>query len=282
VAFFTLGILTSISEISVAFNSVIEGVPQISAGNLAGASVVIFFLIIPLLALGARSIDLNHSIRWSMLVLTLCVIAAPSLVALDGIVLPTEGILLILLYCMLIMRIRSKQATSRVADHPMTDIRSELIAGKHATLRDALAIFGGAVLIFFAGNMLVDESVYFSGLLNVPASLAGLLILSIGTNTPELILAFRSILSKHTEIAFGDYLGSAAANTLIFGFLPIANGAFTLNTSEFAASFFVLTFGLSLFALFARTKNTLSRRESVVLLALYTCFLVAQIGTIFR
>ena len=37
VGFFILGFLTSIGEISVATNSLIDGVPQVSIGNLVGA-----------------------------------------------------------------------------------------------------------------------------------------------------------------------------------------------------------------------------------------------------
>lgn len=280
VAFFVLGIMTSISEMSVAVNSSIEGVPSVSAGNLVGASVVIFFLIIPLLAISSGSIDLNHTIRWSTLLLALCVVAAPAVVALDGMIQRKEGILLLLLYGTLIYYIRKKQPLEQTVEDTVHDMRRELIHTKNTTLIDILYICGGAVLIFLAGNMLVDESIYFTSLLGVPASLAGLLVLSIGTNTPELILAMRSVLSHHTEIAFGDYLGSAAANTVLFGFLPLVNGPFLLDAKEFAASFFILTFGLCLFALFARTKNSLSRGEGSVLLVLYVCFFAIQIGMI--
>ncbi|MDD5623698.1 MAG: hypothetical protein PHI23_03240 [Candidatus Peribacteraceae bacterium] len=281
VAFFTLGILTSISEISVAFNATLEGVPSVSAGNLVGASIVIFFLIIPLLAICARSIDLDHTIRWSTLLVALCVIAVPSLVALDGVVQRKEGVLLLLLYCALIIRISRKRPLEEMIGGPVTDVHKELISSKYATLRDSLSIGGGAILIFLAGNMLVDESVFFTSLWGVPASLAGLLVLSIGTNTPELILAIRSALSRHTDIAFGDYLGSTAANTVLFSLLPFANGPFTLDIAEFTASFFILTIGLAVFALFARSKNSLSRGEGAALLLFYICFLIAQIGVSF-
>lgn len=280
VAFFVLGIMTSISEISVAFNATIEDVPSVSAGNLIGASVVIFFLIIPLLAICASSINLDHAIPWKTLVLALCVVAAPAFAALDGVILGWEGIVLLMFYAVLMLHIRKKQSVEQAIETTATDVRRVLAQGKHAVLFDALAILGGAVLIFAAGRVLVDESVYFSALLGVPASLAGLLVLSIGTNTPELILAVRSVLSRHTDIAFGDYLGSAAANTLIFGFLPLMNGQFTLDTAEFITGFVVLTFGLMLFALFARTKNSLSRGEGIVLLLLYMCFVAVQIGTV--
>ncbi|HAI98077.1 TPA: hypothetical protein DCL30_00850 [Candidatus Peribacteria bacterium] len=277
VAFFVLGILTSISEISVAVNALFEGVPPVSAGNLIGASIVIFCLIIPLLALLAGKIDLDHTITWGNLVVALCVIAAPTLVALDGDVLPEEGLLLVLLYIALIYYIHKKRPFDETVGNTMSDVRKELIQTRRATAVDFGYIIGGAFLIFLAGNILVDESIFFTNLLSVPASLAGLLVLAIGTNTPELIIAVRSALGRRPDIAFGDYLGSAAANSLIFGFLPLFNGPFLLDTGAFAISFLVLALGLSLFAIFARTKNELSRGEGVILLSLYVSFLSFQI-----
>ncbi|MDD5041894.1 MAG: hypothetical protein PHX87_05890 [Candidatus Peribacteraceae bacterium] len=282
VAFFVLGILTSIGEISVAVNSTIEGVPPVSAGNLMGASIVIFFLIIPLLAICARSIDLGQTIRWSTLLFALCVVAAPSLATWDGVVLREEGLSLLLLYGILIIGIRRKQrAVEQIMEDISTHVHRKLLSRKRATLYDSLCIVGGAVFIFVAGKMLVNESIYFTSLWGVPVSLAGLLVLSIGTNIPELILAVRSALSRHTDIAFGDYLGSAAANTMIFGLLPLVNGPFMLDRTEFVGSFFILIIGLTIFALFARTKNALSRSEGIALITLYGGFLLVQIASIF-
>lgn len=280
VAFFVLGFLTSISELSVAMNASLESVPSVSAGNLVGASIVIFLLIIPLLALFAGKVDLDHTVIWSNLGIALCVIAIPALIALDGVVMRREGFLLLLLYIALIYRLRKKRPFEETVESAVTEVEEELIHSRHATARDILNICGGALLIFFAGNVLVDESVFFTDLANVPASMAGLLVLSIGTNTPELIIAIRSVLSRHTDIAFGDYLGSAAANSVIFGMLPLINGRFFLDQSEFVVSFLVLSVGLTLFFVFARTKNELSRNEGAVMLALYCCFLAFQIYTI--
>jgi len=47
------------------------------------------------------------------------------------------------------------------------------------------------------------------------------LFLSVGTNLLELSITITSIWKKHKEVAFGDYLGSAAANTFLFGVLTL-------------------------------------------------------------
>lgn len=281
VAFFVLGILTSISEISVAVNASFTGVPQISVGNLVGASFVIILLIIPLLAVAGNGIDLKHTISRRNIILTLAVIILPALLALDGNITRGEGILAILVYASLVYGIYRQQDAEREIKE-VEEIPSGLLEKKHATLTDVLKIAGGGAAIFIAGHFLVDQASYFALLLGVPASLMGLLLLSVGTNVPELVVAARSILKQHKDIAFGDYLGSAAANTLIFGFVAIVNGTFFLEPSEFFETAFLMFFGIVALYFFSRSQNKISRREGVALILFYVWFLTTQIINVFR
>ncbi len=84
IAFFVLGFLTSISEISVATSSTLEGVPQVSAGNLVGASFVILFLVIPLLAVAGKGVTLKHALSRRNLGIALGLVLLPSLLVIDG------------------------------------------------------------------------------------------------------------------------------------------------------------------------------------------------------
>lgn len=283
VAFFVLGFFTSISEISVAVNATIEGVPEIAAGNLVGASIVIFLLIIPLLAIVGKRIDLDHAISRRNLGLTLFIVTVPALCAMDGTVGRREGVMLLLLYATLIYRLRKRNTLEETIEETVEDVRKELLRTRRTTALDLLHIAGAAFLIFVAGNVLVDESVFFTDLIGVPHSIAGLLILSIGTNIPELMIAIRSALSGRMDIAFGDYLGSAVANVPLLGLVTLAHGTFSLHAGEFIISFGTLAIGLSLFFLFARSKNDINRREGSILLLCYLLFLVLQItGTALR
>ncbi|MDD5751144.1 MAG: hypothetical protein PHS73_01325 [Candidatus Peribacteraceae bacterium] len=282
VAFFVLGFLTSIGEISVAANATIGNVPQVSAGNLMGASLVIILLIIPVLAIIGNGIPMTRALRPSTVVLLLGVILLPALLSLDGSVTASEGILICLLYAALVFRIRKKQPTEETAAAALQQTKEQLLHARRGTVMDVGKIVIGALLIFLAGNILVDESVFFARLLSIPLSFMGLLVLSIGTNVPELVIAVRCVLGRHKDIAFGDYMGSAAANTLIFGLLPVAGGTFAIEASEVWLTFGIFAVGLVLFFLFARTKEILSRREGIVLLLLYVLFMAFQITNAVR
>lgn len=290
IAFFVLGILTSISEISVATNATIAGVPAVSAGNLIGASVVIFLLIIPLFAITANGLPMQMVLTRRNLALLLSLILLPCILVLDGIVTRRDGLLMLLLYASLVYAVRKKESPATLAEEAIHEVREELLHAHetlfmrvlHAWQRrktsrwDFGKIIIGALLIFFAGNILVDESVFFSHYFGIPLSFIGLLLLSIGTNIPEIAIGVRCAFGKHDGIATGDYLGSAAANTLIFGVLSIMNGPFVIERSEFIPTFFVLLLGLGLFYVLYQSGKVLSRREGLVLLSLYILFVLAQ------
>lgn len=282
VAFFILGILTSVSEMSVATNATLERVPQVSAGNLLGASTVIFLLIIPLLAVLGNGVQTMAFLPQSSMVLTLVVILLPSILSLDGYISALDGMLCLAVYVWLMLRVHGSSPLKRQAQEVLDRTQRELTGANRATAIDTVKISIAAVLIFVCGNILVEESVYFAALLSVPVSFIGLLVLSIGTNLPELVIAIRCVLGKHKDIAFGDYLGSAAFNTPIFGVLPLFAGTFAIQSTEALLTCVFLGLGLALFFVFIRGNRTFTRAEGIVLLVLYGCFLVLQIGNVFR
>lgn len=272
IAFLVLGILTSLTETSVAINSTLQGAPHLSAGNLIGGSIVIFLLIIPALAFFGGGVRLQHTLSKNTLLLALAVIALPAVIAMTGVFTPLLGLTLIFGYGLLLFHLGRQQFNGRR--------QSVFVITRSSSIR-LLAILGkivaAGVAIFLISRLLVQEGIYVAEAFQVPASLVGLLMLSVGTNIPEITIAVRAILSGRKQVAFGNYIGSAAINTLLFGLLAITNGRFELDITEFLVTGPILLLGLVLFYRFARTRNTLSPVEGMVLGSLYVVFLVAQI-----
>ncbi len=281
VAFFVLGFLTSISEISVLTNATIQGVPAVSAGNLIGASLVIFLLLIPLLAVAGNGVATHAILKKHNLGLLLFVIFIPSAFALDGSLSVYEGWLLLAVYCALVYTVKKRSPAEKIAKDTVRHVKRELIAKRKATMLDCIKVGFAGLLIFFAGKILVDEALFFSTLFRIPPSFIGLILLSIGTNIPEITIALRCVLGRHKNIAFGDYMGSAAANTPLLGILIILNGNFALESSEFIPTSILLFIGLVLFFIFSISKNVLTRKEGAVMLILYVFFILIQLVNIF-
>lgn len=273
VGFFLLGFLTSLSEVSVSLNSMIQGVPQVSAGNLVGASFVLLIFIIPLLAVVTGRIQMNKIFDGRKLAYVLFVIAIPSLFLIDGSLTKTEGVAA-LIFLGILLWIISKSNINPPIEEQKAEARE---ANKQSPFFDVTKIIISAVVIFFSGNLLVSEAVWFADVLSIPQALVGMMILSVGTNIPEIAIAIRSVGKNRADVALGNYLGSAIMDTVAFSVLAIVSGTFSLEQGPiFIASFFTVV-GFILFYIFIRSKNQMSRKEGLVLLALYIIFLIVNI-----
>lgn len=269
-SFFLLGILTSIPEGSVGINSIIDKDPEIFVGNLLGASLVLFVLAIPILAILGNGVMLSHQLDGRKLPFALLVVAAPSFFILDKTVTLSEGIFLVVLYFVLFYMIEKKKGL-------MEHIVDRVIDGKTHLAEDLIKIIGGALTVFLASNLIVDKTILFSNVFNISPFLISLLILSVGTNLPELSLTIRSVSMGKKEVALGDYVGSAAANTLFFGLLIIFNQREIVLANHFLQTFIFTVLGLVLFFYFTRSKNDISRKEGIILLVVYLAFIFFEI-----
>lgn len=276
VAFFVLGFMTSLSELSVAINAVITNVPQVSAGNLVGASFVLLVFVVPLLAVIGNGVRMNKLFDQWRLLLVLAVIALPAVFFLDGAITRREGIAALLMYGVLLWGMRKNSPPAQVAD-----VEARILPKKKIhSVRDVLTIVISATMVLLAGYLLVQETVYFAEVLNAPKSLVSIIVLSIGTNVPELAIAARAILKKRSDVALGNYLGSAVVNTVILSLLVLAHGSFAVDRSGFQVSFGFMMIGFVLLYLFIRSKDILSRTEGFVLLSIYAGFIAVQIYTL--
>ncbi|BCX14852.1 MAG: hypothetical protein KatS3mg088_535 [Patescibacteria group bacterium] len=270
ISFLVLGFFTSIGELSVGVNSVMERDPEIYVGNLIGASVVIFLLVIPLLAILGNSIHISSEFRGFNLAASLIVVAIPAVSVMDGSVSMSDGIISLILFGFLLFSIQMKKGLiERIEDF-----------NKDFALRlknELLKIIFGVVVVFAASHFIVQETLYFASALSVSPFLISLLMVSIGTNIPELSLVVRSMFVRNHQVAFGDYVGSACFNTFLFGFLTkIYNQRFYLSNS-YVVSLLFLIVGLVAFYFFAKSKNTISRLEGLFLIILYILFIFTEV-----
>ena len=270
VSFFVLGFLTSLPELSVGINSIIDKTPEIYVGNLIGGSVIIFLLIIPLLAILGKGIKLSHQLNPHKLIFSLYVIGLPSLLIIDKNLTKIESLLLLFVYFVLLYSMERKKG---LFDH----FRDKFKSAKSEILYDFFKIVIGAFVVFMASSILVDKTIVFSQIFAVSPYLISLLVLSIGTNLPELSIAIRSVSSGKKEIALGDYVGSAATNTVLLGALTLINGKPIVLENHFIMTFVFMVLGLFLFYYFTRSKNDISRKEGLVLLFVYIAFFLLEL-----
>lgn len=265
-SFFVLGLLTSIPEFAVGLTSVVEQKPDIFVGNLLGGIPVIFLFVIPLLAILGRGVKINHGISSTNLVLAFGVIAAPAIAALDRSISNAEGVMCILLYILLFFVLERKKG--------LVSLMSQKSKTKKSLSGSMMVkIVVGTLLVFGSSHFILNETLYFARILGVAPYYASLILLALGTNIPELSLAVRSALAGKKDIAFGDYMGSAAANTLLFGIFTLFIHGKTFAIDDFLTTFIGVVGGLGIFYFFSISKKEISRLEAFCLIGLYGAFI---------
>lgn len=271
VSFFILGLLTSLPEMAIGTMAVIHGTPRIFAGNLLGAMVVVFLLIIPLLSVVGNGVKLpTKQVSHRELLFILMVVTAPSFLSADQRITVGEGWFLVALYGTL--------AASLTFKHTLHDHVKRLTQKRNKVTVATLGTVAFSVLVLFAASrQVVDSTLFFATHFELSPFAVSLVLVALGTNIPELSIVFRAVLAKRSDIALADYLGSASANTLLFGVLTILHGESFALPGALLQRLLLMIVSLSIFYAFARSKDTLSRREGGALLLLYFMFIAFEV-----
>ncbi|MBP6882443.1 MAG: sodium:calcium antiporter [Candidatus Levybacteria bacterium] len=269
-SFVFLGLLTSLPEFSVGLQAVASHDAEIFVGNLLGGIIVLFLVIIPLLAIFGNGISLKNDLDSKTTFFTLAVILTPSLFTLDKKVTNLEGGILILLYGILLFVIERKNGIFNRENSKILNIS----AYSH---KDLLKLIVGICVIFISSSIIVDKTVFFADMFNISAFYIGLLVIALGTDLPEMSLAIRSVISGKKDIAMGDYIGAAAASTLMFGIFTLLHNGEVLTSSAFLTTFIFILTALTLFFIFVKSKNFITRKQGILMFAVYIIFIFVEI-----
>lgn len=269
VSFFLLGLLTSLPEITINTIAIFNHDPVIMVGNLLGGIIIMFLGVIPLLGILGNGIHMPRQLDRKELVMTLLVVIAPAFLTADQKLGSWEALFLILLYLSQLIFFSSRQSA-------WEKVKKNQSEKKISSWRLLLKIVLGIAMLIGASNQIVNSTIYFTKLLDISSFIISLIVVALGANIPEIAIVFRSVISKKKDIALADYLGSASANTLLLGIFTLVYGKTIILPNHFFQRFSFLAIGLILFFFFSRSKNTLSRKESVVLMTLYVAFVLFE------
>lgn len=264
-SFIVLGVATSTPEIFVAISSGLDQVPQLSFGNLVGGVVIIFSLILGLTALFGGHVSVSHSLGSKELWLLIFLLASPLIVVVDGSMSRYDGLALIFLYVLYVSLLKKQKRFWAEFFEKILTLETRLFKSVFFLI---LGLFG----LFISSKVLVDTALDFASTLNLPNFLVGMLILSLGTNLPEIVISIESIFKKHKSLAIGDFIGSAAANVLIIGLLGLSIPFRIVEINKILLSLLILLVVIPVFIVMSRTQDKLTRREGSILVLFYFGF----------
>ena len=135
----------------------------------------------------------------------------------------------------------------------------------------------GLVLLIFGGDFFVDASTNIAKKLHIPDLLIGATIVSIGTTLPEVMVSATGALEGHSQIAYGNAIGSIICNTALICAITIAfkPNKVSKKTLYLPVSFF---FVAAIFYVFcAINDGYFSRLEGIFLLCMFVAYMILQV-----
>ncbi len=135
----------------------------------------------------------------------------------------------------------------------------------------------GFVLLILGGDWFVDGAVAIAKKWHIPDLLIGATVVSIGTTLPEVMVSAGAAVAGHSEIAYGNALGSIICNTALISAITItfAPGMTDKKSLRVPAAFFFVA--LALYAGVSYFTGFFSRPVGIALLAIFAVYIGLQV-----
>ena len=190
------------------------------------------------------------------------------LVAFDGHVSRTEGLILITLYAMYVIALMNGENVPE----------EEPAAFAHGGLRSWLLLLVGLAAVIISSEFTVRSVVNIAHVFQISEALISVLIIGLGTSLPELSISISAILKKRTHMSVGNIIGSNILDTLLpIGIAALIAGvAFERQLLFFDLPYiFVLT---TVVLAFFVTKHGVARPQGAVILAFYGAYVAVKLA----
>ena len=258
---------TSAPEFSVSLTSSIQGLNDMSFGNIIGSNIFntlvvigVSAIIIPLsLSKSIKYYDIPALIGIYLLLLLFAFITSPNILEI------WESIIIFSLTFIytgfLILRSRKDIKKEEIDEQPKRKWYLNII----------MAIVGLAGIIF-GGDLVVDNASTFAKSLGMSEMLVGLTIVAVGTSLPELVTSIVAARKGENDIAIGNAIGSCIFNViLILGLCSTIAPATVDNYAIFDV--LVMLASVIVLFIFGFKNNKISRWQGVIMVILYVSYL---------
>ncbi len=255
---------TSMPEFMVSMFGVLQGVSDISVGNIIGSNIANIGLILGISGLIAPIALKYHNIRKQLLLLFLGSLLF-SLLAYDGLS-RFEGLLfLFLLAAYIFYLVKSTRGEKFAGELPEKD---------NSVIRNVLFTSGGIAALVFASKGIIESASNIAVYFGISELVIGMTIVAVGTSLPELAASIMAQLKNESDISIGNVIGSN-----LFNMFFVAGGTASIKALPIDISIyrfevpFMLIFTMLLFPIIFIRKG-IHRGHAAILLFLYIVFTV--------
>lgn len=253
---------TSMPELAVSTTASLAGNNEIAVGNVIGSN--IFNLLVVLGACGAIR-PFAVQLRWDYAASVGVAAALFFMIIGDHFVSRTEAIILLLLFVVFV--------AMTVRDALINRIEEEEEYKSITPLRCVIYIVGGLTAIVCGGDLVVECAKEIALALGMSQTLVGLTVVALGTSLPELVTSVVASRKGENGLALGNVIGSNIFNILMVLGASAAVKPVPVNELAVIDAACLIVFSLITWLL-CRSKLRISRMEGMIMLGMYTVYLI--------
>lgn len=261
-----LGLFTSLPELSVGVSSIVEKIPEISAGTLLGGILVIIGLILGTSLMLHREVKTDGEYKSFISLSSLLFL--PIVLSWDGQLSIWDGFIMMIFYLFVVWFFYLQ---NKSVELPKVEIIDRQIVSK-----EIFSMIIGFVLLLVSSGLIVRLAHYLLNIFSVSPFMVGLLAFSLGTNLPEITISFKAWRKKSSELSVSNLLGSAVANVFILGVISSVMPIKIVLDREYYLLAIAFLIMIVLFGIFYRTGKKMTSREGTCLLIVYFVFILLQ------
>lgn len=140
----------------------------------------------------------------------------------------------------------------------------------------------GLVLLIKGGDWFVDGATGIANRFHVPDILIGATVVSIGTTLPEVMVSATSAVTGHSEIAYGNAIGSIICNTALIAAITMTIRPSKIDKSTMKMPVIFFFIAAAYYVGVAYIKEDYSRIDGIILLAIFVIYMTLAIIQAFK
>ena len=254
---------TSTPELAVSISSAVQGLSDVSLGNVVGSNIVNIGVILGVSAVISPIIVSKSAIRKEiplMIGISFLLLA----IILDGKIDFIDGVLLVV--GIIIFTWYSYRSSKKDTD--IENIPVARVLQKNVFSKSLVFMMAGLLLLIIGSFLTVDNAVIIGASFGISELFMGLTVVAIGTSLPELITSIVAARKGHADLAVGNIIGSNIFNIMaILGISSLISGI-TVSEQVLIDVGIMLVFSLVLIPIM-RSGFIISRKEGIFLIAGY-------------
>ncbi|MCD8068341.1 MAG: calcium/sodium antiporter [Lachnospiraceae bacterium] len=135
----------------------------------------------------------------------------------------------------------------------------------------------GLVLLIYGGDWFVDGATGIARRFHLPELLIGATVVSIGTTLPEVMVSTTSAIQGHSQIAYGNAIGSIICNTALIAAISAAVRPSAVNKKTLRTPVTFFFIAAAFYVAVAYTSGYFSRPIGVILLIIFVLYMIANV-----